>query len=149
MSAAKFALSDARRSHAVRRWLSLTLLGLVIFAVSLFAARATGNRTLVMVGALGSFLFVVGVRGLIRGASALSVGETAVFLGGRGLPLRGIEALEVQGESLVIVRQGGQRVTERLREPAQAAAEIARRAGLRPPRKGGPSRWERRAGEEE
>ncbi len=141
---ASFALSASRRHQTVRRNLSTIGLGLALFVGSLVAMRLRPQSWLFALGAGGALLLVVGARRLLLGVRPLAVGKNAVWFGTRGVPLHQIEAVEISGDRLELVRSGGARIGEELQEPAMAAAEIARSAGLRPPRKGGPQRWEKR-----
>lgn len=140
----RFPLSATRRHLVVRRNVSTAGLGAAIFVGSLFAMRLRPRPWLFALGAIGAALFVVGVRRLLVGARPVVVGENAVWFGTRGVPLHQIEAVEIEGDVLRVLRSGGAAVGESLEQPALAAAEIARRAGLRPPRRGGAQRWEKR-----
>lgn len=140
----RYALSPGRRHLIVRRSVSTAGLGAALFAGSLLAMRLRPRTGLFALGALGAALLVIGVRRLVVAARPLVVGESAVWFGTRGVPLGDVEAVEVDGERLRLSRRGGKPLDEFLAEPAQAAAEIARRAGLRPPRRGGAQRWEKR-----
>lgn len=147
---ARFALAPAKRYLTMRRSLSLAGLGTALFLGSAIAMRVRVSSWLYLFGAAGAVLLILGVRRLLVGARPLSVGESAVWFGARGVALREIEAVEVRQATLAVRYGGGRHREEQLAYPAAAAAEIARRAGLRPPRKGGPQRWERRVtGEEE
>jgi hypothetical protein len=145
----RFALAPAKRYLTMRRSLSLVGLGAVLFLGSAIAMRVRTSSWLYAFGAAGAVLLIVGVRRLLVGSRPLSVGENAVWFGTHGVALREVEAVEVQKRTLAVRYGGGRHREEELAEPAAAAAEIARRAGLRPPRKGGPQRWERRVGAEE
>ncbi|WP_373044725.1 hypothetical protein [Vulgatibacter sp.] len=145
----RFALAPERRHQTIRRNLSTVGLGLLLFVGSLVALRFRPDRSslLLIFGAAGALLLVLGLRRLVVGIRPVTLGKSAVWFGTTGVPLERIEAIEVAGDRLVILREGGRRHEELLADPSRAASEIARSAGLRPPRKGGPQRWERRAAE--
>lgn len=144
----RFALASARRHRIVRRNLSAIGLGAALFLGSALASRVRPGSWLLLLGAAGALLIVLSARRLIVAARPIAVGESAVWFGTRAIPLGQVEAVEVQGERLVVIHRGG-RQEEELAQPREAAAEIARRAGLRPPRQGGAQRWERRAAAQE
>lgn len=142
-----FSLTAARRRLVLRRNLSSACFGLFVFVASLIAFRIRGHSWLAILGAAGALLFVLGLRRAIVGSRPVRVGERAVWFGTRGIPFSDVVAVEVEGSQLTVLA-GSRRFSEELAEPALAAAEIARRAGLRPPRRDGPKRWERGRGGE-
>ena len=138
---ARFPLTRARRAFVVRRALSFIAMGALLFFGTMVAARFRPSRLLFWLGASGAVLLVLGLRSIVLGTRPLTVGENAIWVAGRGYALGNVDSLAVEQGRLVI-RIGRRTLTEELDEPAMAAAEIARRAGLRPPKRG-TERWAR------
>lgn len=147
MKSVRFPIAPARHHFLVRRSLGLVSTGALLFVGSMIAMRFAPRPTLTWLGLAGAVLFVFGMRRLVREAGPLTVGENSVRFGTRMLRLSDVQSVELEGARLVITHRQVPQRTDELADPAAAASEIARRAGLRPPRKGGPMRWERRAEE--
>lgn len=148
LPAVRFRLSSAARIRRMRRNLSLLLLGLFIFVGSALAMRVRQTGALFVLGAGGAALVLLSLRRLFGTARPLVAGRSALYLGTRPLAWSAIEAVSIE-EAVLVVQAKGRRHVVEVADPAAAATEIARRAGLRPPRRGGPRRWERRAAQEE
>lgn len=136
MSTVRFKLAAARRARATRGGLLLTAVGLAVFMASLAARRGGASQVLFVGGVLGAFVTVIGLRRLLMGARPLLATDRHVWVRGRVLPLARIDVIEARGETLRLVRDDGGVLEEEVQGAGLAAVELARRAGLPPPRRG-------------
>lgn len=136
MSTVRFRLAASRRARALRAGGLLLAVGLALFGASLVARRGGAGEALVLVGGVGALLTVLGLRRLLLGARPLTVTDRHVVLGTVVIPLASLEAIEASGTSLRLLREGGAAIEEEVQGAELAAVELARRAGMPPPRRG-------------
>jgi len=136
MSTVRFRLTASRRGRALRAGALLLALGLALFGASLAARRGGAGQALVLVGAAGALLTALGLRRLLVGARPLTVTDRHVVMGSTVIPLASLEVIEASGTTLRLVREGGAAVEEEVQGAELAAVELARRAGMPPPRRG-------------
>lgn len=139
----RFPLDEERHRFLVRRSLGLLLMGALLFVGSLIAMRLSPKRALVVFGATGALLLVLGIRRLLLGARPLAITDLSVWLGRRAWPLSRIEAVEVAGKRIVLFGKGRSDASEELADPVGAAEAVGRAARLQRLVGSSPPRWER------